>query len=173
MAAVFRKPNVDRVGQRVSARLFLALLGISLFLQSHDVANVANATSFTALLGGLERHPGPRPRSGFCGLGLRRLRPTGTTGTSFDGRGVRGGAALAAKPTCSTELGQEVEKLLLKDVEDEPGEYLIISTAPVMVGPSKELSPPPFLAELPRGASVEVGRGELSESEFRMKSGAI
>lgn len=61
---------------------------------------------------------------------------------------------------CRSELGQELEALLRREVleaEHFPvGDYVVISLAKVMVGPSKELSPPPFLKELAKGETVEV-----------------
>eukprot|EP00439_Symbiodinium_sp_Y106_P067881 s5864_g11.t1 len=74
---------------------------------------------------------------------------------------------------CRSELGRELEALLRWEVleaEDFPvGDYVVISLAKVMVGPSKELSPPPFLKELAKGETVEVLEVQALPQEGRIR----
>ena len=70
---------------------------------------------------------------------------------------------------CSSESGRELEELLRSDVQEELGEYVIVSTSPVMVGPSKTPTPPPFLAELQKGQRVEVLEMETLPKEERLR----
>ena len=69
---------------------------------------------------------------------------------------AQGDAGDATTVTVSSR-GKEVESLLrsFRDLQDETGTYVISSRAPVLVSPSKDLSPTP-IAELSTGDIVEV-----------------
>ena len=49
------------------------------------------------------------------------------------------------------------------------GEYVISARVPVVVAPGKELTPPPFVADLKTGDVVEVLQIELLEQEQRVR----
>ena len=66
--------------------------------------------------------------------------------------------------------GKEVESLLrsFRDLQDETGTYVISSRAPVLVSPSKDLSPTP-IAELSTGDIVEVIEYEVLQEAQRVR----
>lgn len=78
---------------------------------------------------------------------------------------AQGDAGDATTVTVSSR-GKEVESLLrsFRDLQDETGTYVISSRAPVLVSPSKDLSPTP-IAELSTGDIVEVIEYEVLQAQ--------
>ena len=82
---------------------------------------------------------------------------------------AQGDAGDATTVTVSSR-GKEVESLLrsFRDLQDETGTYVISSRAPVLVSPSKDLSPTP-IAELSTGDIVEVIEYEVLQEAQRVR----
>eukprot|EP00933_Yihiella_yeosuensis_P016167 TRINITY_DN13911_c0_g1_i1.p1 TRINITY_DN13911_c0_g1~~TRINITY_DN13911_c0_g1_i1.p1 ORF type:complete len:533 (+),score=112.69 TRINITY_DN13911_c0_g1_i1:164-1600(+) len=73
---------------------------------------------------------------------------------------------------CSTEKGRELEEIFRnatrESLREKVGTYVILA-AKALVGPSKELTRPPFLAELPCGSVVDVLEVAFLEKENRIR----
>ena len=74
-----------------------------------------------------------------------------------------------AKLTCVSSRGKEIEERLRdRDETDQTGTYVVSSRAPVLVSPSKELSPTP-VAELSTGDIIEVLECEALQEAQRVR----
>ncbi|CAE8601817.1 unnamed protein product, partial [Polarella glacialis] len=81
--------------------------------------------------------------------------------------------AAASRLSCATDEGRSLEELLRKQLDaaghqDACGAYTVI--AKIVVGSTRELAKPPFVAELSRGTVVEVLEVSLVEGEKRVRA---
>lgn len=102
---------------------------------------------------------------GFTASTARGRRGADTKALTRRVQGQAQGAGDATTVTVSSR-GKEVESLLrsFRDLQDETGTYVISSRAPVLVSPSKDLSPTP-IAELSTGDIVEVIEYEVLQAQ--------
>lgn len=122
----------------------------------HETRDFLSASSFPSVRANIRQAPG------------RNLWSTSVYATRS--------ADLPSSLACATEQGRALEdswraaqQSSIGSARDELGCFVITSSSPVPVGPSAELSKPPFLAELQEGDVIEVVETRFLVSEHRLR----